>query len=490
MSAVDKMKLQDTKKKNWLMFIAFSVSLIAAFSKSLMQSNTDALIIFGIEIVLFSGSFLVTHVWLKRYIVFPYIAVVMTNVFTMSGVFFASGGIMLVAVTYFLAIFSVVHFKRVIFLIGYVSGFITMVLAITYSVQDVAALEANAGTIYLTYLLSGVLLGMLIHLSYRQELQVTELLEQSESYSTEQKELRERLEANVSSIIEGITGANQKVQGNLQAQQDMKVALHELAAGSQQQSEQIGEISQNTSTSHERMRELGEKIQLLTKEASEATGLTEEGEQKVEEFKKDVEGIRTFIHDVNETFQHLSEKVKETNSFSDTIKQISEQTNLLALNASIEAARAGEAGKGFSVVAEEIRKLAEMTNKTAEQITANLLDVNRNNEETLSKMDVSEEKMESMKVSSTEITHYFGELKQTIDRITHDFHQTEEIAGLVMNSSLDVERSTTELAAIIEQASAGMEEMSATVENLTEDNESIAETMKQTSQQAEKLRQA
>lgn len=63
-----------------------------------------------------------------------------------------------------------------------------------------------------------------------------------------------------------------------------------------------------------------------------------------------------------------SKSVEKINILSEAILKITEQTNLLALNAAIEAARAGEAGKGFSVVAEEIRKLAEESNNTANEI--------------------------------------------------------------------------------------------------------------------------
>ncbi|RKJ59416.1 methyl-accepting chemotaxis protein, partial [Butyricicoccus sp. 1XD8-22] len=83
------------------------------------------------------------------------------------------------------------------------------------------------------------------------------------------------------------------------------------------------------------------------------------------------------MNTISETFNETTEIIKKMEKHSNDIQnitalitEISDQTNLLALNAAIEAARAGEYGKGFAVVAEEVRKLAEQSKKSAEEITA------------------------------------------------------------------------------------------------------------------------
>ena len=81
------------------------------------------------------------------------------------------------------------------------------------------------------------------------------------------------------------------------------------------------------------------------------------------------------VTDIADQIVNLSEQTSQISGISDLVSDVANQTNMLALNAAVEAARAGEQGKGFTVVAEEIRKLAEQTKTSAEKINSLVDDI-------------------------------------------------------------------------------------------------------------------
>ncbi len=133
----------------------------------------------------------------------------------------------------------------------------------------------------------------------------------------------------------------------------------------------------------------------------------------VEEIIVKMKTLVTNINSFDNTIEELDEKSNEITSVVDLIKNIAEQTNLLALNAAIEAARAGEHGRGFSVVADEVRSLAEHTQKATSEIAVSINDMRA---ETASIV----EKSETMTNLSQDVSSSIEDFKNTMNQLNTD----------------------------------------------------------------------
>ncbi|MCX7920631.1 MAG: methyl-accepting chemotaxis protein [Clostridia bacterium] len=206
------------------------------------------------------------------------------------------------------------------------------------------------------------------------------------------------------------------------------------------------------------------------------------GSSNLHNLVNSVEDVRVSFHASTKKIISLNDDVSKVNEITGVINNVAEQTNLLALNAAIESARAGEAGKGFSVVAEEIRKLAEQVMKSSKSInqlinsiTFSAQDVVQGTVAITSKMDtqvgIIKETVTSFDGILAEINGTIAQMNGISVALKDIFEEKEEIVERVEEISAisaQVSESTQEISATMQNQSANMQQLSDLAQNLND----------------------
>lgn len=192
---------------------------------------------------------------------------------------------------------------------------------------------------------------------------------------------------------------------------------------------------------HDQMEELSQKIKKASGGISEIMeGITaaknsiDKGIEAMEAMTGQSERTTAVTDQVRDEVINLGERLEEINDFVDSIANIADQTNLLSLNASIEAARAGEFGRGFSVVAEEIRKLADSASKTAQDIQREISEVTASAESAVGKV---KEAQDIVNLQNKQVKNTVAVFDQMNEFMKHFIENMEMISRDMENMNND-----------------------------------------------------
>lgn len=275
----------------------------------------------------------------------------------------------------------------------------------------------------------------------------------------------------VSEISEQVASSSEELTATSQqssvASDEIARAIEDIATGASEQAkntedgaidiEELGQQIEINLQGVANLYDATERINILKDEGLE---IVKDLVERTKESSNAAGGIYNIILDTNES----ADKIERASAM---IESIAEQTNLLALNAAIEAARAGEAGRGFSVVADEIRKLAEESNKFTGEIGTII-------QELSSKIGGAVTEMENVKTITESQSNSVNLTNERFIGIANAIEEIRELTAIIdeserkMDSKKDqVIQVIQNLSAISQENAAGTEEASASVEEQT-----------------------
>ena len=267
-------------------------------------------------------------------------------------------------------------------------------------------------------------------------------------------------------LRELISGIRDGVTQIASAAEELSAVTEQTSAGVNSQKIETDQVATAMHEMTATVQEVARNAEQASLAAADADGQARAGDKVVAEAIAQIERLAAEVARSTDAMTHLQQESNKIGSVMDVIKAVAEQTNLLALNAAIEAARAGEAGRGFAVVADEVRGLAQRTQKSTEEIEGLVAGLQNGTQQVATVMNNSR----SLTDSSVELTRKAGVSLENITRTVSNIQSMNQ-----------------QIAAAAEQQSAVAEEISRSIVNVRDVSEQTATASDETAKSSVEL---
>ena len=291
----------------------------------------------------------------------------------------------------------------------------------------------------------------------------------------------------IASSSEELTATTQQ---SAEASASSAQSVSEVAHGVSKQTEDMRNASQEVVRIYHDIEGFTQTAEQVTKNSEAAKEAAKQGSTLMAHALQSMDAIDNGTKKTAEVIARLGESQGQIGEIVDTISAIAQQTNLLALNAAIEAARAGEQGRGFAVVADEVRKLAGESSKSAEEIRNRIAKIQADTQAAVTSMQTGQESVAQGTGAIRDVDTQFTGILKKVEAIHGQMAGINQTAKELASSAKSVVHSIEGVERVAQETSGHAESISAATEEQNASTEEIAAAARELAHMAEDLQGA
>lgn len=249
-----------------------------------------------------------------------------------------------------------------------------------------------------------------------------------------------------------------------QISKEVHLAFSEIAHGVTNQAASVSDINESMKVVDQSVQTVSSRSTTMRDLSQSTVDVTVEGNKQISYAANEMEEVSAIISQSVSLMNELTDQTEQIGAILDTIREISSQTNLLALNAAIEAARAGEHGRGFAVVSDEVRKLAERSQRSTEEIGTILGEIHQKTAQVTEIVNEGQNKMLSSKEATKQAERIFEHIMDNTDKVVRQASDVQTMVQNLINSANVTIDEVTSISAVTEETSAAVEQVLTSVE--------------------------